>query len=39
VKKNTAPSGGTSSTLPATTSMAPPLRVGVLRSRPPLPPV
>jgi uncharacterized repeat protein (TIGR01451 family) len=32
VKKNTAPSGGTSTTLPGSTSILPPLRVGVLRS-------
>lgn len=31
VRKNTAPSGGTSSTLPASTSILPPLRISVLR--------
>jgi uncharacterized repeat protein (TIGR01451 family)/fimbrial isopeptide formation D2 family protein len=31
VKKNTAPSGGTSSTVPSSTSILPPLRIGVIR--------
>jgi uncharacterized repeat protein (TIGR01451 family)/fimbrial isopeptide formation D2 family protein len=31
VKKNTAPSGGTSSTVPGSTSILPPLRIGVIR--------
>ena len=31
VKKNTAPSGGTSSTVPGLTSILPPLRIGVIR--------
>ena len=31
VNKNTAPSGGTSSTLPGSTGILPPLRIGVLR--------
>jgi hypothetical protein len=31
VKKNTSPSGGTSSTVPGSTSILPPLRIGVIR--------
>jgi len=34
---NTAPSGGTSSTLPGSLSAQPPLRIGTLRRLPPLP--
>lgn len=36
VRKNTAPSGGTSSTLPSSSSLQPPLRISVLRPPPPI---
>jgi hypothetical protein len=37
INKNTAPSGGTSSTLPGSLSAQPPLRIGSLRRLPPIP--